>query len=159
MSFTGRMNITGVPPLTGGLLSSNAGGYRSRNFVGTGHSVVEVVGRSDERLASRVTDERVEFEALCELEGAGVREVTDARIDVHRQAATSDDWSDGGRPHIERGVTPSDDRVSRSVPRTGAGPGERVTGGRSNSRRFPPAKSRARGLPRPPPSRLHWFYS
>ncbi len=28
MSFTGRMNCTGVSPLTEGLLSSNAGGFR-----------------------------------------------------------------------------------------------------------------------------------
>src|SRR6056297_4042322 len=33
MSFTGRMNATGVSPLTDGLLSSNAGGFLSRNFV------------------------------------------------------------------------------------------------------------------------------
>lgn len=57
MSFTGRMNMTGVSPLTGGLLSSNAGGYLSRNFAGTGHSVVEVVGKSDNLLAIHITDE------------------------------------------------------------------------------------------------------
>jgi aldehyde:ferredoxin oxidoreductase len=45
-SFTGRMNMTGLSPLTDGLLSTNAGGYLSRNFVGTGHPVVEVVGRA-----------------------------------------------------------------------------------------------------------------
>ena len=77
MSFTGRMNMTGVSPLTGGLLSSNAGGYLSRNFVGTGHSVVEVTGESDELLAIHVTDEGVEFEEVPELEGANVREVTE----------------------------------------------------------------------------------
>nr|WP_083252646.1 aldehyde ferredoxin oxidoreductase N-terminal domain-containing protein [Haladaptatus sp. W1] len=43
MSFTGRMNMTGLSPLTNGLLSTNAGGYLSRNFVGTGYSVVEII--------------------------------------------------------------------------------------------------------------------
>ena len=36
MSFTGRMNCTGVSPLTDGLFSSNAGGFLSRNFAGAG---------------------------------------------------------------------------------------------------------------------------
>jgi aldehyde:ferredoxin oxidoreductase len=83
MSFTGRMNMTGVSPLTGGLLSSNAGGYLSRNFVGTGHSVVEVTGESDELLAIHVTDEGVEFEEVPELAGADVREVTEAMNERH----------------------------------------------------------------------------
>jgi len=83
MSFTGRMNMTGVSPLTGGLLSSNAGGYLSRNFVGTGHSVVEVTGESDELLAVHVTDEGVEFEEVPELEGADVREVTEVMNERH----------------------------------------------------------------------------
>ena len=83
MSFTGRMNMTGVSPLTGGLLSSNAGGYLSRNFVGTGHSVVEVTGSSDELLAIHVTDEGVEFEEVPELEGADVREVTELMAERH----------------------------------------------------------------------------
>ncbi|WP_256545007.1 aldehyde ferredoxin oxidoreductase family protein [Halobellus inordinatus] len=78
MSFTGRMNLTGLSPLTDGILSSNAGGYLSRNFVGTGHSVVEVAGASDELLAVHVRDDGVEFEAVPELEGATVPEVTEA---------------------------------------------------------------------------------
>jgi aldehyde:ferredoxin oxidoreductase len=83
MSFTGRMNMTGLSPLTGGLLSSNAGGYLSRNFVGTGHSVVEVAGESDELLAVHVTDEGVEFEAVPDLEGATVPDVTEAMNERH----------------------------------------------------------------------------
>jgi aldehyde:ferredoxin oxidoreductase len=77
MSFTGRMNATSLSPLTDGLLSTNAGGYLSRNFVGTGYSVVEVTGASDELLAVHVTDEGVEFEEVPDLEGATVPEVTD----------------------------------------------------------------------------------
>ncbi|RQH02617.1 aldehyde ferredoxin oxidoreductase C-terminal domain-containing protein [Natrarchaeobius oligotrophus] len=83
MSFTGRMSLTGLSPLTDGLLSSNAGGYLSRNFVATGHSVVEIVGESDELLAIHVTDEGVEFEPVPELEDAGVPAVTDAMNDRH----------------------------------------------------------------------------
>ncbi|WP_311172730.1 aldehyde ferredoxin oxidoreductase family protein [Halobellus ordinarius] len=83
MSFTGRMNMTGLSPLTEGLLSSNAGGYLSRNFVGTGHSVVEVTGESDELLAVHVTDDGVEFEAVPDLEGATVPEVTEAMNERH----------------------------------------------------------------------------
>ena len=76
MSFTGRMNATGLSPLTNGLLSTNAGGYLSRNFVGTGHPIVEVVGESDELLAVHVTDDGVEFEEVPDLEQATVPEVT-----------------------------------------------------------------------------------
>jgi len=76
MSFTGRMNCTGLSPLTDGLLSTNAGGYLSRNFVGTGHSAVELVGAADELLVIHVTDEGVEFVEAPELEGATVPEVT-----------------------------------------------------------------------------------
>jgi aldehyde:ferredoxin oxidoreductase len=83
MSFTGRMNLTGISPLTDGLLSSNAGGYLSRNFVDTGHSAVEVVGESDDLLAIHVTDDGVEFETVPELEGATVPEVTEAMNDRH----------------------------------------------------------------------------
>ncbi|GAB6862206.1 aldehyde ferredoxin oxidoreductase family protein [Haloplanus litoreus] len=76
MSFTGRMNCTGLSPLTDGLLSTNAGGYLSRNFVGTGHSAVEITGSSEELLVIHVTDEGVEFVEAPELEGATVPEVT-----------------------------------------------------------------------------------
>ncbi|AZH26252.1 aldehyde ferredoxin oxidoreductase family protein [Haloplanus aerogenes] len=76
MSFTGRMNCTGLSPLTDGLLSTNAGGYLSRNFVDTGHSAVEVVGAADELLVIHVTDEGVEFVEAPELRGATVPEVT-----------------------------------------------------------------------------------
>ena len=76
MSFTGRMSCTGLSPLTDGLLSTNAGGYLSRNFVGTGHSAVEIVGEADELLVVHVTDEGVEFVEAPELSGATVPEVT-----------------------------------------------------------------------------------
>ncbi|WP_132060778.1 aldehyde ferredoxin oxidoreductase family protein [Halorussus amylolyticus] len=77
MSFTGRMNATAISPLTDGIRSTNAGGFVSRNFVGTGHSVVEIVGESDELLAVHVTDEGVEFEAVPELAGATVSETSE----------------------------------------------------------------------------------
>lgn len=77
MSFTGRMNMTSLSPLTDGLLSTNAGGYLSRNFTGTGVSVVEIVGQSDELLAIHVTDDGVEFETVPELSEANVPEVTE----------------------------------------------------------------------------------
>ncbi|MFC6724577.1 aldehyde ferredoxin oxidoreductase family protein, partial [Halobium palmae] len=76
MSFTGRMNATSVSPLTDGLCSSNAGGFMSRNFTATGYGAVEIVGESDEPLALHVTDEGVEFEAVPELAGALVSEVS-----------------------------------------------------------------------------------
>jgi aldehyde:ferredoxin oxidoreductase len=76
MSFTGRMNCTGVSPLTGGLLSSNAGGFMSRNFADTGYAVVQFTGASDELVAVHVTDEGVEFEEVPELAGATTSEVS-----------------------------------------------------------------------------------
>jgi aldehyde:ferredoxin oxidoreductase len=75
-SFTGRMNATAVSPLTGGLASSNAGGFTSRHFTATGYGAVEVTGTSDDLLALHVTDGGVEFAAVPGLEGATVPEVT-----------------------------------------------------------------------------------
>ncbi|WP_435359639.1 aldehyde ferredoxin oxidoreductase family protein [Haloarchaeobius sp. DFWS5] len=83
MSFTGRMNCTGISPLTGGLLSSNAGGFLSRNFTGTGYSAVEVTGKSDDLLAIHVTDEGVEFEDVSDLEGATTSEVSEYMTEQH----------------------------------------------------------------------------
>jgi len=83
MSFTGRMNATAVSPLTGSLLSSNAGGYLSRNFADTGYPAVEVVGESDELLAIHVTGDGVQFEAVPDLEEARVSEVTETLNDRH----------------------------------------------------------------------------
>ncbi|WP_430505719.1 aldehyde ferredoxin oxidoreductase family protein [Haloparvum sp. PAK95] len=77
MSFTGRMNCTGVSPLTDGLLSSNAGGFMSRNFADTGYSAVELTGASDELIAVHVRDDGVEFEPVPQLAGATVTETTD----------------------------------------------------------------------------------
>ncbi|ARS89877.1 aldehyde ferredoxin oxidoreductase family protein [Natrarchaeobaculum aegyptiacum] len=74
MSFTGRMSATGLSPLTDGLLSSNAGGFLSRNFTGTGYSAVEISGESDDLVIVHVTDDGVEFEAVPELEEATVSE-------------------------------------------------------------------------------------
>jgi aldehyde:ferredoxin oxidoreductase len=87
MSFTGRMNMTGLSPLTDGLVSTNAGGYLSRNFAGAGLSVLEVVGESDDLLAVHVTDgddgPQVEFEAVPELEGARTSAVSEYMDDHH----------------------------------------------------------------------------
>ncbi|MWV64908.1 aldehyde ferredoxin oxidoreductase [Halorubrum sp. JWXQ-INN 858] len=76
-SFTGRMSMTGLSPLTDGLVSTNAGGYLSREFAGTGISTLEVVGASDELLIAHVTDEGVEFEPVPDLAGATVPEVSE----------------------------------------------------------------------------------
>lgn len=83
MSFTGRMNCTGVSPLTGGLLSSNAGGFMSRNFADTGYSAVEITGESDDLLVLHVTDDGVTFEEVPELAGATVPTVTEYMADEH----------------------------------------------------------------------------
>ncbi|WP_435158002.1 aldehyde ferredoxin oxidoreductase family protein [Haladaptatus sp. DFWS20] len=77
MSFTGRMNCTSISPLTDGLLSSNAGGYLSRNFTDTGYSAVEITGSADDLLAIHITDENVEFETVPELHEATIDETGD----------------------------------------------------------------------------------
>ncbi|MEM4780237.1 MAG: aldehyde ferredoxin oxidoreductase C-terminal domain-containing protein [Halalkalicoccus sp.] len=77
MSYTGRTNATALSPLTGGLVSSNAGGFVSRNLAATGYGAIELVGKSDEPVAIHVTDEDVEFDPVPELEGALVSEVTE----------------------------------------------------------------------------------
>ncbi|MFB6126514.1 MAG: aldehyde ferredoxin oxidoreductase C-terminal domain-containing protein [Halolamina sp.] len=82
-SFTGRMNMTGLSPLTDGLVSTNAGGYLSRNFVAAGISCAEFVGESDELLAVHVTDDGVEFEAVPHLEEATVSETSEYITQAH----------------------------------------------------------------------------
>ncbi|WP_049980201.1 aldehyde ferredoxin oxidoreductase family protein [Halolamina rubra] len=77
MSFTGRMNVTGVSPLTDGLISSNAGGFMSRNFADTGYGAVEITGKSDDLVAVHVRDDGVEFEAVPNLESATVSETVE----------------------------------------------------------------------------------
>ncbi|MFB6134306.1 MAG: aldehyde ferredoxin oxidoreductase C-terminal domain-containing protein [Halanaeroarchaeum sp.] len=83
MSYTGRMSATGLSPLTNGLLSSNAGGFMSRNFAATGHAVVELTGASDELVAIHVTDDGVEFEAVPELAEATISETTEYMERTH----------------------------------------------------------------------------
>jgi aldehyde:ferredoxin oxidoreductase len=78
MSFTGRTNCTGLSPLTDGLLSSNAGGFISRNFADTGYSAVEIIGSSDELVIVHVSDESVEFEPVPELREATTPELLSA---------------------------------------------------------------------------------
>jgi len=83
MSFTGRMSATAVSPLTGGLCSSNAGGFVSRHFNATGYAALEVTGASDELLVVHVSDEGVEFEPVPHLEQATVTETTGYLADEH----------------------------------------------------------------------------
>ena len=82
-SFTGRMNMTGLSPLTNGLLSTNAGGYVSRNVVNTGYSGVELTGKSDDLLFLHISDDGVEFETVPELASATVPDVTAFATEQH----------------------------------------------------------------------------
>ncbi|WP_254538216.1 aldehyde ferredoxin oxidoreductase family protein [Halomarina litorea] len=86
-SFTGRLSCTGLSPLTGGLCSSNAGGFLSRNFGATGYSAVELVGASDELVAVHVRDDGVRVEPVPDLRGALTSEVTDHVEERHGQGA------------------------------------------------------------------------
>jgi aldehyde:ferredoxin oxidoreductase len=83
MSFTGRMNATAVSPLTDGLLSSNAGGFMSRNFADAGYAAVELTGTSDELVVVHVSDTDVEFEPVPGLAGATVPETVAYLDDEH----------------------------------------------------------------------------
>jgi aldehyde:ferredoxin oxidoreductase len=83
MSFTGRASATALSPLTDGLCSSNAGGFVSRNLLGTGNAVVELVGESDDLLAVHVREDGVEFEAVPELAGAEVPDVSEYVAEEH----------------------------------------------------------------------------
>jgi len=83
MSFTGRMNCTGLSPLTDGLLSSNAGGFMSRPFADTGYAGVEIKGESDDLVGVHVRDDGVTFEDVGDLEGATVDEVIEYIDEEH----------------------------------------------------------------------------
>ena len=88
-SYTGRMAATGLSPLTNGLLSSNAGGFLSRNFTGAGYAAVELVGASDDLLAVHVREigpdgePDVTFEEVPDLEQAEVSAVSDRFAESH----------------------------------------------------------------------------
>lgn len=83
ISFTGRMNVTGISPLTGGLLSSNAGGFLSRNFTGAGLAALELTGSSDELVAVHVTANGVTVESVPSLKDATVSETIDWAEENH----------------------------------------------------------------------------
>jgi aldehyde:ferredoxin oxidoreductase len=83
MSFTGRMNCTGLSPLTDGLLSSNAGGFMSRPFADTGYGAVEIQGTSDELVGVHVHDDGVTFESVPDLEGGTVDETIEYVDEEH----------------------------------------------------------------------------
>jgi aldehyde:ferredoxin oxidoreductase len=83
MSFTGRTSATALSPLTDGLLSANAGGFVSRNLLGTGNAVVELVGESDDPLLLHVRQDGVSFEEVPALDGAEVPAVTDYVEEAH----------------------------------------------------------------------------
>ncbi|MFB6102661.1 MAG: aldehyde ferredoxin oxidoreductase C-terminal domain-containing protein [Haloplanus sp.] len=83
MSFTGRTSATSLSPLTDGLLSTNAGGFVSRNLTGTGNAVVELAGESDDLLVVHVRDDGVTFEEVPGLAGAEVPAVTEYVEEEH----------------------------------------------------------------------------
>ena len=83
MSFTGRMNCTGVSPLTDGLVSSNAGGFMSRTFAATGYGAVRLKGAADELTIVHVTDTDVRFEAVPQLTDATVPETCAYIAETH----------------------------------------------------------------------------
>ncbi|MFP8957739.1 aldehyde ferredoxin oxidoreductase family protein [Natrialbaceae archaeon A-CW3] len=87
MSFTGRMSATALSPLTDGLLSSNAGGFLSRNFTATGYGAVEITGASDDLVIVHVRDDGVEFEPVPDLEGAETTEICTYIEDEHDLSA------------------------------------------------------------------------
>jgi len=87
MSFTGRTSATALSPLTDGLLSANAGGFVSRNLLGTGNAVVELVGESDDPLVLHVREDGVTFEEVPDLAGAEVPDVTEYVADEHDLSA------------------------------------------------------------------------
>ncbi|PSQ56122.1 aldehyde ferredoxin oxidoreductase [Halobacteriales archaeon SW_8_68_21] len=88
-SYTGRMAATSLSPLTNGLLSSNAGGFLSRNVTGVGYAAVELVGASDDLLAVHVREvgpdgePDVTFEEVPELRQAKVPAVSDRLAESH----------------------------------------------------------------------------
>ncbi|ELZ46465.1 aldehyde ferredoxin oxidoreductase [Halorubrum californiense DSM 19288] len=88
-SYTGRMSATGLSPLTNGLLSSNAGGFLSRNFTGAGYAAVELVGASDDLLAVHVREigpdgePDVTFEEVPDLSETEVSVVSDRFAETH----------------------------------------------------------------------------
>jgi len=83
MSFTGRMNATAISPLTGGLLSSNAGGFMSRHLADTGYGAIELTGESDDLVIVHVRDDGVTFEEVPDLGGATVPETCAYIKDEH----------------------------------------------------------------------------
>lgn len=83
MSYTGRMNCTGVSPLTDGLVSTNAGGFLSRNFTATGYGAVEITGASDSLIGVHISDSGVEFVDATTVEETTTDELLSWLADEH----------------------------------------------------------------------------
>jgi len=80
MPAAGRFHLNFKSPLTGGVGSTNSGGYWGVVFKKTGHDVLYIAGKSQIPTYLVISSEKVEFKNAEEFKEANTKETTDALL-------------------------------------------------------------------------------
>ncbi len=77
MPTAGRFHLNFKSPLTGGVGSTNSGGYWGVAFKKTGHDVLYITGKSEKPVYLVISGERVEFKETQEFQTSNTEDTTD----------------------------------------------------------------------------------
>ncbi len=80
MPTAGRFHLNFKSPLTGGVGSTNSGGFWSVAFKKTGHDVLYITGKSEIPVYLAISSDTVEFASAVEFRGSNTKETTDILV-------------------------------------------------------------------------------
>jgi aldehyde:ferredoxin oxidoreductase len=80
MPTAGRFHLNFKSPLTGGVGSTNSGGYWGVAFKKTGHDVLYITGKAEIPVYLVISSDRVEFKSAEEFKESTTQETTDALL-------------------------------------------------------------------------------
>jgi aldehyde:ferredoxin oxidoreductase len=80
MPTAGRFHLNFKSPLTGGVGSTNSGGYWGVTFKKTGHDVLYITGKAEEPTYLVISHDTVEFRNAAEFQESNTKETTDALL-------------------------------------------------------------------------------
>ena len=80
MPTAGRFHLNFKSPLTGGVGSTNSGGYWGVTFKKTGHDVLYITGKAAEPTCLVISRDTVEFRNAAEFQESNTQETTDALL-------------------------------------------------------------------------------
>ncbi len=80
MPTAGRFHLNFKSPLTGGVGSTNSGGYWGVVFKKTGHDVLYITGKAEVPIYLVISSDKVEFRSAAEFKEANTKETTDALL-------------------------------------------------------------------------------